>query len=303
MTQYVGCDHARELLDGLIDNELSMTDQLAVESHLRWCRTCALRVEDMRLIGTSLRVGSPLHEAGPHADSTVAAINEAVLMRVRAERDQSLGVRVREMFADMRLFWPAVGASAAVMVCVGLAFSVLQAASEQRPQSLAALIATLANPGSEGNPVRPADNGVSIPRMLVGGTIALEDIPEDEAIFTFRTVVSRDGRIAAFELLLSNAVDTTGHRRSAEHVGHEQAIAEAVRQQRFAPAQTPLGRAVAVDMVWMIAKTTAVAGPGVEFDVPAAPPHAQDVPEPAIVSPAGPVIDQRSSIGLPSATV
>ena len=36
MTQYVGSNHARTLLDGLIDTEQSMADQLAVESHLRW---------------------------------------------------------------------------------------------------------------------------------------------------------------------------------------------------------------------------------------------------------------------------
>ena len=58
MTQYVGCTQARELLDGLIDGELSMAEQLAVESHLRWCRDCTLRVQDMRLIGTVMRVGS-----------------------------------------------------------------------------------------------------------------------------------------------------------------------------------------------------------------------------------------------------
>ena len=54
MTQYVGCDQARTLLEGLIDGELSMVDQLAVESHLRWCDTCALRVADMRVIGRKL---------------------------------------------------------------------------------------------------------------------------------------------------------------------------------------------------------------------------------------------------------
>ena len=40
-----------------------MADQLAVESHLRWCDTCALRVEDMRLIGASLRATSTARPA------------------------------------------------------------------------------------------------------------------------------------------------------------------------------------------------------------------------------------------------
>jgi len=33
-------------------------------------------------------------------------------------------------------------------------------------------------------------------------------------------------------------------------------VLDAVRQSRFAPAQTPVGRAVAVNMVWLIVMTT-----------------------------------------------
>src|SRR5687767_1952976 len=165
MSQYVGCDHARELLDGLVDGELSMADQVAVESHLRWCRTCALRVEDMRLIGASIRLGSPVGGPDGHRDEAVAAINDAVLMRLRVEREQSLTVRMRDMFSDRRLLWPALGATAAVLLCMGVASSVLQASTTEQPESLAAMIATLSDRGSERNPLRPADNGVSIPRI------------------------------------------------------------------------------------------------------------------------------------------
>ena len=64
MIPYLGCEHARELLEGFVDGELAMADQVAVESHLRWCRTCAARVEDMRLIGASLRVAGAVAGAG-----------------------------------------------------------------------------------------------------------------------------------------------------------------------------------------------------------------------------------------------
>jgi anti-sigma factor RsiW len=58
MMTYVGCEYAREHLDAFVDGELSVDEQVAVESHLRWCRTCAARVEDMQLIGNSIRLGS-----------------------------------------------------------------------------------------------------------------------------------------------------------------------------------------------------------------------------------------------------
>ena len=311
MNQYVGCEQAQELLEGLVDGELPMADQVAVESHLRWCRTCALRVADMQLIGDAMRAHAG-EASSPRADSmAVAAINEAVLMRIRAEREQSFGFRVREMFADMRFLWPALGATAAVALCLGVAASVLQASTTEEPQSLAALISNLANPGSEGNPMRPVNTGdplrdesvgVSIPRVLAddakhaGGT--LEFIPEEDVIYAVRTVVTRDGRISNFEVLLSEGEEYGG--RSREHDRHARAVLDALQQSRFAPAQTPLGRAVAVDMVWVIAKTTAVA----EAEAPTAPAVRRPVvaPEvkPAVAEPAP--SNQQSTTGTNSTT-
>jgi hypothetical protein len=285
MTQYVGCDQARDLLDGLIDDELSMNDQLAVESHLRWCRTCALRIEDMRLIGSALRAGSAANGPDGHRDPAVAAINDAVLMRLRAERDQSFGVRLRELFVDRRLLWPAVGATAAVMLCVGVASSVLHASAAERPDSLAAMIGALGNPGSERNPLRPADNGVSIPRMPgpldEGGAMEFEEaMPEEDGVYLVRTVVDRDGRVANYEVLLDGGGATA--RRRPERPGHDKAVRDVIRETRFTPAQTPLGHAVAVDVVWMIAKTTAVVLPTLKVEVSVTERRHRDEPKPAV---------------------
>jgi hypothetical protein len=288
MSEYVGCEYAQELLDGLVDGELSMAEQLAVESHLRWCRTCNLRVQDMHLIGTSLRLGAVGGASGSRRDDpAVVAVNEAVLMRVRAEREQSFGFRLREMFTDMRFLWPALGATAAVAICVSLAVSVLQASTAENPESLAALISTRLEPGTEQNPLRPADNGISIPRLFAddakraGGT--LDQTTQDDVIYTIRTVVSREGRISNFEVLLADGelLDP----RSSTHVGLDRAVMNAVQQSRFAPAYTPLGRAVAVDMVWVIAKTTAVV-PAAALNVSTVvKPRAKDVPKPAVDEP------------------
>jgi anti-sigma factor RsiW len=259
MTQYVGCDHARTLLEGLIDGELSMADQLAVESHLRWCDTCALRVEDMRTIGASLRVNSVSRPLTRSADESLTALTEGVLVRVRAERAQSFQSRIQEMLTDRRLLWPALGATGAVLLCVAAASSVLHLSTSQSPESLAGMISAIGSPpGSIGRPVRPADNGVTIPRLTEDEAerawSALELMPEDDVIYTVRTVVNRDGSVADYELLLSDE-------GPADTRAQENAVLNAVRKTRFMPAETPMGRAVAVDMVWLIAKTTVVAGP------------------------------------------
>lgn len=256
MTPYLGCEHARELLESFADGELPVADQVAVETHLRWCQTCRARIEDLRLIGSSLRLGSPVHWQVRDDEHALAAIQAHTLMRVRAEHDQSYGVLFREMFVDMRFLWPALGASLAVVICAAMVIGVLHRATQDRPESLASMIHLLANPGSDRNPLR-LDNAMAIPRALDNG-VTLEGLPDDEAVFTLSLVVGQDGRIANYELL-EPPWPAVGHQRSAEHASHVEAVLDLVRQSRFAPALAPGGRVVAVNTVWLIAKTTAVA--------------------------------------------
>ena len=267
MTPYVGCEYARERLEGLLDDELSVDEQVLVESHVRWCRTCADRIEDFQLIGTSIRVGPP--KLGPlkEVEPPSSAVYSRVMMRMRAERDQAFTVRVREMFTDMRLLWPALGATMAVLVCLSVAIGVLKSTSSERPSSLATRLEAM-NPGSEANPLRPDNNarvdryfdkfvdsdragGISIPRVMDDGA-SVAGIPGEEAMFTMAMVVNREGRITTAEMLNSER-----GRNNAERALHaNEVVLDAVRQSRFAPAQTPIGRTVAVNMVWLIFVTT-----------------------------------------------
>jgi len=305
MTQYVGCDHARTLLEGLVDGELSMPEQLDVESHLRWCDTCARRVEDMRIIGASLRVNSvvPVSDAD---NGTLSVLTDGLLVRVRAERAQSFPSRVRELFVDRRLLWPALGATSAVLLCVSAAFSVLHMSTSHDPESLAAMISAIGSPGTELRPLRPADNGITIPRLSEdeaqrAGDM-LELMPEEDAIFTFRTTVGRDGSVANYELLLSDDTPPTDRKAVARAAAQELAVLDAVRHTRFMPAQTPLGRAVAVDMVWVIAKTTAIAGPPEPLRRRAASEPAKEGIKPPAREPASPPVSSQPAAPRRSAT-
>jgi hypothetical protein len=267
MTPYVGCEYARERLEGLLDDELSVDEQVLVESHVRWCRTCADRIEDFQLIGTSIRVGPPKLALAREVEPASSAVYSRVMMRMRAERDQAFTVRLREMFADMRLLWPALGATMAVLVCLSVAIGVLKSTSSERPSSLATRLEAM-NPGSEANPLRPDNNarvdryfdkfvdsdragGISIPRVMDDGT-SVAGIPGEEAMFTMAMVVNREGRITTAEMLNSERGSNNAER--ALHAN--EAVLDAVRQSRFAPAQTPIGRTVAVNMVWLIFVTT-----------------------------------------------
>ena len=229
MIPYLGCDAAREMLEAFVDGELALADQVAVESHLRWCRTCGARVEDMRVIGASLRIGSKRWSSEPEDGRALSAIQAEVLTLTRAEQDQSLRTRVHEMFADMRFFWPALGATGAVVACLFTAVGVLHAANDEHTDSMAAVVASTANAG----------------RIRTGWV--LEGLPEEEAVFALATLVTRKGRIADYEYLLmerSNILRSDGSALVADVGG----LLDAVRQSRFAPTED---RAVAVDMVWL----------------------------------------------------
>lgn len=270
MTRYIGCETARELLDAFVDGELPVADQVMVEAHLRWCQTCRAHVEDLALIGGAVRLGSPSVQANAGDERALAAMQDAVLGRIGAEREQSFAVRVRELFADMHLLWPALGASFAVFVCLCGVFTVLQMTSDEHPDSLAAMIATMSDPGSEQNPLR-LDNTVVIPRGLDDGPML--DVSDEEAVFAFATTVSRDGRIANYELLRSQRDVSPAQRDRTRHDREVAVLFDAVKQSRFEPAQalTGRGRSVAVNMVWLIARTT-VKGSAREADVVTAAP-------------------------------
>ena len=43
MIPYLDCRAAQDLLEAFVDDELAVHDQVALESHLRWCGVCAAR--------------------------------------------------------------------------------------------------------------------------------------------------------------------------------------------------------------------------------------------------------------------
>lgn len=264
MVPYLGCEHAREMLQAFVDGELPVDDQVCVESHLRWCRTCAAHVEDLRTIGESLRIGGAA-SSSPSEDRELAVLHDAVLSRVHAEHEQSFTVQVRSLFDDFHLLWAGLGAMTAVVVCLFGTMSVLHAASEERPDSLAGVIQALASPGSDRNPMR-LDAFVSVPRALDDSQDVdrirrgLNQIRADEAAFALSMVVTREGRIANYDLLLS---ERDGARRfDTAAQGRDVAfLLDAVSRAQFAPAQRGNGAPVAVNMVWLVARTTVKGSP------------------------------------------
>jgi anti-sigma factor RsiW len=298
MIPYLDCRVSQTMLEAFVDGELPVEAQVALESHLRWCRVCATRVEDMQLIGASLRVTSCALRATDHADDSLTSVQSEVLTRIKTEREQSFLVQVRDMCTDMRFFWPAVGASFALAACLCVAVAVVSLTSDEKPDSLAAMIQMLANPGSDENPMRLDGAMAAPPRALVDA--GLDSMAGDEAVVALAAVVTREGRVANYEVLFSERASVRRH-DTAVQTGDVSSVVNAVKQSRFAPAQSMDGLPVAVNMVWVLARTTVKASAQAAI-VERAPVRLAPAPRPADVD-ATPKPDSPStSIAPPSST-
>jgi len=253
MIPYLDCRAAEELLEPFVDGELAVNDQVALESHLRWCRVCAARVEDMQLIGASLRVTSCALRAADETDDSLTAVRSEVLTRIQTEREQSMWTQMRGMCDDMRFFWPAVGASFALAACLFVAVTVVSLTADENPDSLAGMIQVLANPGSDANPMRLDGAMAAPPRALGDEGLAL--LPGDDAVVALAAVVTREGRVSNYEVLFSERASVRRHDTAVER-GGVNSVFNAVKQSRFSPAQAIVGAPVAVNMVWVLARTT-----------------------------------------------
>jgi len=258
MTPYVDCTFSQARLEACVDDELPVGEQVLVESHLRWCSICRARLEDFQVIRSAVRSrGADVAERQRQA---LASVRAEVLRRVETEREQSWGTWLQGLeraCTDLRFVWPALGATAAAVLCLGLTTTVWRAASTDEPTSLAGMIESLSDPGSDRNPLR-LDGAISVPRVLnTEGPVvhAVLDGHDGDEVLAVATVVRRDGKIGTYELLGSGprAVHRTARKGGEESVAD---LLAAVRDARFAPAQAPGGRTVAVNMVWLFAKTT-----------------------------------------------
>jgi len=141
----------------------------------------------------------------------------------------------------MHLVWAGIGASVATMICIVGSASVLHAANQERPNSMARVISVLASPGSNDNPLR-LNYEMSAPRAVMDAAI---EMSEQDVEYALSAVVSREGRVQGVEMI---------NQRPTNNAEINAMLNEAYRM-KFAPAMAR-GDAVAVRMVWLVANTT-----------------------------------------------
>jgi hypothetical protein len=241
MMRVLPCELVREDLPAFHDGELPIESQILIQSHLEECVVC--RLEASALVELSDALRTMASSVPGRAARDTGLITGAVLERIRVERQFSLGAQVREWFQDMHLVWAGLGATCAMLVCIFVSAGVLHAASQERPDSLAGIISTIASGSTD--PKRLVDTAHENSELLD----TTEALPTGEdADLMLSAFVTRDGRIQNVALLEEEA---------RAHVRPETVLAmiDAASRARFAPAQTgafPGG----VNVVWLVTSTT-----------------------------------------------
>lgn len=229
-------------LEAYHDGELPVDEQIAVGSHLADCAACNATVRELReLRGAML---DQLAGMTPAVDRALDQLSRSVVSQAKAERSQSLTVRITRMFEDLHLVWAGLAGSAATASCVAIMGAVLHFAPPERADSLAVL---LSQPGTNRNPVR-MDNLTAAPRVDEQNVMRamLVDSPEGASqSMTVAGIVTLEGRLSRAALLDSGGYPSMDARR----------VMDAVSAARFQPAHRR-GTPVAVNLVWLLERTT-----------------------------------------------
>ncbi len=233
------CTEVRDRLEAFHDGELTITERVALQNHLADCGACRVASTELASIGAALRdLASQVAEDEPVERLRISA---HVLERLRVEEQFSIRSQVRDWFEDMHLVWAGLGASAATLICVAGSASVLHAANQEHPNSMARAISVLASPGSNDNPLR-LNYEMNAPRAVMDAAI---EMSEEDAEYALSAVVSREGRVQGVEVI----------NQGPTHNAEVNAMLNEAYRMKFAPA-TARGDAVAVSMVWLVANTT-----------------------------------------------
>lgn len=244
----VSCGVVRRQLTAYHDGELSVSDQIAVESHFRTCPACEAEARELDALGGLLRQQA---QASMGLGEPFSALPSIVVSRMKAEQEQSLEVQTGRLFDDLHLVWAALGATGATVVCMMLVFGIFYYATSLRPDSLGGLLMALSvQAGSNENPVAP-DATTRMPSAMNDAFPAAAIPDQDEAVLALSAVVTREGSVASVELH-----GGLGPKASAAEREAILALMDSISKARFQEPANRRGYPVALTAVWLHTQLT-----------------------------------------------
>jgi hypothetical protein len=191
--------------------------------------------------------------AAPTHDETqlsreLEAMSQSVVSRMRSEREAALPAQIGRAFEDLHFVYAGLGAMSATLSCVAAIAGLLYFAPAQRDDSLSGLMAAMAAPGSNRNPLS-MDERMELPRVDDDHFDVLEGLPESATphptALAVTGVLTQEGVMAQASFLPAKEDDELERRR----------VMRAVEATRFRPAQRH-GSPVAVNLIWLFEQTT-----------------------------------------------
>jgi hypothetical protein len=242
------CATVVDLLEPLHDGELPIDEQVRVVNHLSVCAACHSTARELREVREVMSAGftsPPRDEA--ELGRELEAMSQSVVSRVRSEREASWPVQFARAFEDLHLVYAGLGAMSATLSCVAAIAGLLYFAPAQRDDSLSGLLAAMAAPGSNRNPLS-LDERMELPRLDDDHVGVLEGLPEGTTphptALAVAGILTQEGVVAQASFLPAK-----------EDNELERRVMRAVSTTRFRPAQRD-GSPVAVNLIWLFEQTT-----------------------------------------------
>ena len=246
----LSCAAVQRRLQAFHDRELEVKDQIAVGAHVEWCDECSASLEDLRSMGTALTLLAPGRQA--LTGDEAVAFGAAVVGRLKAEQDASFLARVRDMFDDIRLVYAGLGAATATIVFVTIMLGMMRFATNERPDSLAAIVTLVGNTVEceTGNAANDLADASGCRERWEARFQRANESAEQESVFALDAVVThQSGQLANLEVLRTGRRGTAGQAKTIE------ALLDAVSRSRLERA-LPIGTPVVASIVWLVEHAT-----------------------------------------------
>lgn len=243
----LSCDATSRLLQAFHDEELPVTEQIAVGAHVEWCDRCAASLDELRALRSALCALAPGRRGLSNEEASV--FNATVVNRLKAEEDASLLASVRYMFEDIRLVYAGVGAAVSCAVCVVIMLGMMRFATSERPDSLAAIVTLVATPLECEAGTGVTDARECRTRWEARFRVANESAEQDSVFALDAVVTHQSGHLADLEVL------RTGRRAAAGQAQAIELLLDSVTRSRL-EGTLSVNAPVAASMLWLVEHAT-----------------------------------------------
>ena len=226
------CEQVRAELSAFYDEELPVTDRIAIADHLDRCPSCRLEADDLELIGDALQTTARVEDVAVMPG--LSRLQTDILERWNAEERASFARSVRNLFDDPRRVSASVGVSLVASLFLAAMASFLLAQTPVRRTADIYLPALEVLPRAQAEAIMPA-------------TVMNRD---DEEV-AFAALVTVDGYLEDVELI----GDRVQGRRNLPTHAELSELLNAVATARFEPARAA-GAPVSQNVVWLVSHTT-----------------------------------------------